>query len=77
MINTTHSTSLNANSKTIHGLNRPQQLKQTFTNAAVHPAVMSSTEENVTLQFGLVPEKAQFVRVGPFPMTSRVILVKL
>ena len=49
--------------------------KQSLTNAAVYPAVMGSWEENVTLQGPCRQhQKLKYVRVGPFPMISGVIV---
>ena len=49
--------------------------KQSLTNAAVNPAVMGSWEENVTLQGPCRQHrKLKYVRVGPFPMISGVIV---
>ena len=63
-----------SNSKTLLGFGNPLE-KQTFTNAAVHPAVMGSWEENVTLQGPCRQyRKLKYVRVGPFPMISGVIV---
>ena len=56
------------------GFGNPME-KQTFTNAAVHPAVMGSWEENVTLQGPCRQyRKLNYVRVGPFPVISGVIV---
>ena len=52
--------------------------KQTLTNAAVYPAVitvMGSWEENVTIQGPCRQHrKLKYVRVGQFPMISGVIV---
>ena len=63
-----------SNSKISLGFGNPLE-KQTFTNAAVHPAVMVSWEENVSLPGPLRQHrKLKHVRVVPFPMTSGVIV---
>ena len=63
-----------SNSKILLGFGNPLE-KQTFTSAAVHPAVMGSWEENVTLQGPCRQyQKLNYVRVGPFPMISGVIV---
>ena len=61
-------------SKISSGFGNPLE-KQTFTNAAVHPAVMGSWEENMPLQCPCRQyRKLNYVRVEPFPMISGVIV---
>ena len=45
-------------------------IKQTYIDVAVHPAVMGSREENVTLQCGIVQAifKSSICKSGAFPM---------
>ena len=66
--------SIVSNSKISLGFGNPLE-KQTFTNAAVHPAVMGGKcDLTVSLLKISKSQKLKYVRVGLFPIISGVIV---